>query len=1591
MAYRRGVEVVPGFRLVQFLGRGGFGDVWKATAPGGTEVALKIISLENKGGFKEFRAIRMVKGIRYPHLVPLYSFWLKDALGNLFDDGAEDDSVTVRAKAAELIIAMGLGDKNLLDRLKECQEQGLPGIPSAELLDYMQDAAKAIDFLNQPIHDLGSGKPVSIQHCDIKPQNIMMVGNSAQVCDFGLARVLGDPRVTQSGGGMSFPYTPPELFTETKPSHSSDQYALAISYVELRTGSLPYENTTQAGIMWSAVQGKLDLSKLLPAEQPIIRRATALDPKQRYPTTLEMVRELRRVNQGSISTPSGKGSKIPEDLQAGIEIVSGYKLVRPLGRGGYGSVWEALAPGGKAVALKIIRNLDKGPGKQEFKALELIKGVDHNHLLDLQAFWLLDAQGEVIPDEVRQQPNPPRASTLVIATKLANKNLLQRLHECQQAGLVGIPPDELLAYMRQAALAIDHLNECQHRVDDHNVSIQHRDIKPENILLVRDIVKVGDFGLARVLEGTSAAIHGDSTGYTPHYAAPELFGNRVSRWTDQYALALTYYKLRTGQMPFDANGALFDVMMTHVEGRLDLSLLPETEREVIKRATSVEPEQRYSTCMELVMELSRALSADFPQELGAQPPYVPRPSDSFPPTTPVITPRLSDRHAPTQPHPVQGDNLATAASEVKLSSVVMQPTDPDETQAPAPPMPATPVATVTPEVSFAAPQEQYKSARPSMPLPPAPVNAWKPKQTSVGVNVRAEASKKAKALAIITTVAVVGGVAAGGIWAWNKFRSRESSSVASNTTKTTSPATSPGTTGTAGGRPTGNGKTAVATKRETSPDERITKALREGDQYLAANNGEGAIESYQYALDAILQYDRRQYKRAAETGLVRAWGLLKEWGRIKEKLPFLALSDSSDPRDKAFIWAWDALVQEGLKPGSPGAMVPLLTRLKQPADLSSTLDEWERKVLQGLVPRVIDGVKSTAKGVIKELPGTFAKLDDALEALGKLTLWDANQAKAVDDLRRQAGEGLRRAASGSRNVFSIDRPFDLPFKDLRSARNAYDWLKKAKDLSAAVPEEILKEMGLAAWQLERNGEAAELLRDYVPDTSPEAVLYLLAQAEVLPDDEYAQLKRAFTAYEEIWNRVHRSTKLSAKEDVLGRVLHPAIKKGVKLLRYEKSTDTVKPQLANLYAAKAELIENDMKVHVADWPDGLEDILAAYKQAVGLVPKHAKANRYLQDHYFKISQASYLSAREASASEAASRLLKAMEEASEASKYDGPGSDDSLLAKGLALEDLAWLGHTRGSFEDAANLMTEAMAKTKNKGKYQFYRGRCYYKAAMRQQKRDLMAKAFEDLKVAISQNLAPDLKMAASFWFALTCYFKNDKGEYALSNQYLTDARSWGEGRKGFDKSFAFDALEALEWLAEIVATRAEEKPNAHLEAATSLCETLVRFARREKNDRAWFLAANRLRWIGERYELTKEPDLVAAFNVYTRGLPENIDETKIAELHVLNARTLLCTKDTYRNNPATKKRDLESLKKEADLALELALKSDHPWNTSLYKREAYASAARVYSLVGDKKKAISLLEQGLELPKPRYENEVPLFDNLEKPMRAWLKEWKNE
>jgi serine/threonine protein kinase len=284
--YQPGLVPVPGYRLESFLGEGSYGEVWKAVGPGGVKCALKFISQESSAGLKEFRSINLVKHIHHPNLVPITAVWLRDADGTVMGEGSAEDSYNFRSTGPkELVIAMGLGQKTLAHRLDETRRAG--GIPPRELIGYMRDAARGIDFLNEPAHDLGGADPTSVIHCDIKPANLLVVGRGVQVCDYGVAKSLvPDARKTFAAGTPA--YAPPELING-EPCVQTDQYSLAITYYELRTGTLPFD---EARALSAHLMGELDFGRLPAAEREIVTRATSKRPAGRFESCEEMIELL---------------------------------------------------------------------------------------------------------------------------------------------------------------------------------------------------------------------------------------------------------------------------------------------------------------------------------------------------------------------------------------------------------------------------------------------------------------------------------------------------------------------------------------------------------------------------------------------------------------------------------------------------------------------------------------------------------------------------------------------------------------------------------------------------------------------------------------------------------------------------------------------------------------------------------------------------------------------------------------------------------------------------------------------------------------------------------------------------------------------------------------------------------------------------------------------------------------------------------------------------------------------------------------------------------------------------------------------------
>jgi serine/threonine protein kinase len=272
-------------------------------------------------------------------------------------------------------------------------------------------------------------------------------------------------------------------------------------------------------------------------------------------------------------------------LTRGSEPYPGYQLVQSLGQGGWGEVWKAVRlADNTCFAIKFLPSDSQLTAAQEIRALQAIRQISHPNLVTIDQVW--SCPGYV-----------------AIVMELAEGNLLDLLEVYYAEFNVPIMADHLCFFLSQAAEAIDFLNARRHLVDGRRVAYRHGDVKPSNLLVQGRTIKLADFSLA--VQTTSSMWYHRRVG-TTHYAAPELFQGWLSDRTDQYALAVSYYQLRTGRLPFPETPASFEP--GYRRPAPNLSHLTPAERPILARGLAAVPLDRWPACAEMMTRLTQALA-----------------------------------------------------------------------------------------------------------------------------------------------------------------------------------------------------------------------------------------------------------------------------------------------------------------------------------------------------------------------------------------------------------------------------------------------------------------------------------------------------------------------------------------------------------------------------------------------------------------------------------------------------------------------------------------------------------------------------------------------------------------------------------------------------------------------------------------------------------------------------------------------------------------------------------------------------------------------------------------------------------------------
>ena len=267
------VELPEGYSVVDRLGAGGYGEVWKAIAPGGLEKAVKIVFGHCDEGMaeRELKSLERVKSVRHPFLLSIERY---EIVNN------------------RLVIVTELADMSLSDCFQNHVGAGRQGIPRDQLIAYLWDAAEALDCLIE--HH-------SLQHLDIKPENLLLIGDHIKVADFGLVKELASKTLNSVMGGMTPLYSAPEIY-DNNPSPRSDQYSLAIVYQHMLTATLPFSGRTPAQLAKQHTLAQPNVNPLSEADRAIVKRALEKSPDARFASCREFISALRSVGQASTAS-----------------------------------------------------------------------------------------------------------------------------------------------------------------------------------------------------------------------------------------------------------------------------------------------------------------------------------------------------------------------------------------------------------------------------------------------------------------------------------------------------------------------------------------------------------------------------------------------------------------------------------------------------------------------------------------------------------------------------------------------------------------------------------------------------------------------------------------------------------------------------------------------------------------------------------------------------------------------------------------------------------------------------------------------------------------------------------------------------------------------------------------------------------------------------------------------------------------------------------------------------------------------------------------------------------------------------------------
>lgn len=364
-----------------------------------------------------------------------------------------------------------------------------------------------------------------------------------------------------------------------------------------------------------------------------------------------------------------------------------YELQELIGRGGMGTVYRAYQPSLKRdVAVKVLSfEFAARPGyiRRFTREAQMVAVLQHPHILPVQYYGVQDG------------------TSYMVMPLLTGGTLARYLSRCVKENKPLPSLESIAVLLKQVAGALDYA---------HSQGVIHRDIKPNNIMFDnRGNAYLMDFGIAKLTSGESDLTSTGLVVGAPQYIPPEQWrGDELTPSADIYALGATVYAMLTGRAPFEAETPhammhkhLYEFPVSPQNFREDV---PDTVIDVVMKAMSKEPEDRYACAEDFAAAFERAIRTDITPQLN----------ESSPPTKKlpfmwglgiiigllfvILMTLLLSRESPNvvalQPaltetaSPVPSDTPLPSATSIMIAIPTVTPIDPTATPSstPLPPM-----------------------------------------------------------------------------------------------------------------------------------------------------------------------------------------------------------------------------------------------------------------------------------------------------------------------------------------------------------------------------------------------------------------------------------------------------------------------------------------------------------------------------------------------------------------------------------------------------------------------------------------------------------------------------------------------------------------------------------------------------------------------------------------------------------------------------------------------------------------------------------------------------------------------------------------